>query len=88
MIEGMRTLQSGGRWVAQVRAEADKAFGPACDSEPPRRMVDDMTYTLSVLKETLRKYRCGRAAVGRGRGQCVAGGGAGPPAPGEGGLRG
>ena len=26
------------------------------EAEPPRRAVDGMTYTLSVLKEALRKY--------------------------------
>ncbi len=43
---------------AQVAAEADAVFkglGPGV--VPPRRDVDNMIYTLSVLKECLRKYR-------------------------------
>ncbi|MEW5302059.1 MAG: hypothetical protein WDW36_004869 [Sanguina aurantia] len=39
----------------QVHQEADQVFGEA-ESEPSRRAVDGMTYTLSVLKEALRKY--------------------------------
>ena len=39
----------------QVRAEAQAVFGTA-EAEPTRRAVDGMTYTLSVLKEALRKY--------------------------------
>ena len=40
----------------QVHAEADKAFdGLKAGEAPPRRGVDDMVYTLSVLKETLRR---------------------------------
>mmetsp|Transcript_27719 Transcript_27719/g.60701 ORF Transcript_27719/g.60701 Transcript_27719/m.60701 type:complete len:523 (-) Transcript_27719:909-2477(-) len=41
--------------TAKVRAEADAVFG-AAEAEPPRRAVDGMVYTLSVLKEALRKY--------------------------------
>jgi cytochrome P450 len=39
----------------QVAAEALSAFG-ADEARPERRGVDNMTYTLSVLKEALRKY--------------------------------
>lgn len=40
----------------QVRAEAERVYGDA-EGEPLRRSVDEMEFTLSVLKETLRKYR-------------------------------
>ncbi len=39
----------------KVRQEADEVFG-AAEAEPSRRQVDGMTYTLSTLKESLRKY--------------------------------
>lgn len=39
----------------KVRSEAQAVFG-ADESEPSRRAVDGMTWTLAVLKETLRKY--------------------------------
>ncbi|GBF94771.1 cytochrome P450 [Raphidocelis subcapitata] len=39
----------------QVAAEAAKAFGRG-DAAPTRRAADEMLYTLSVLKEALRKY--------------------------------
>jgi hypothetical protein len=41
-----------------VREEATRVFsGLKPDQPPPRREVDSMIYTLSVLKEALRKYR-------------------------------
>lgn len=40
---------------SQVYKEAETAFGKS-NAEPPRAKVDDMLYTLSVLKEALRKY--------------------------------
>lgn len=40
---------------AKVLAEAEAAFGPK-NAEPSRPAVDGMIYTLSVLKEALRKY--------------------------------
>lgn len=42
-------------YLAKVKAEADQVFGQQ-EAEPSRRDVDGMTYTLSVLKEALRKY--------------------------------
>jgi len=43
--------------VKQVRAEANAVWGPLRQNQvPPRREVDAMNYTLSVLKEALRKY--------------------------------
>lgn len=39
----------------QVLHEAEAVFGEA-EGEPSRRAVDDMGWTLSVLKEALRKY--------------------------------
>lgn len=39
----------------QVLKEAEAVFGPQ-DDLPDRSAVDGMRYTLSVLKETLRKY--------------------------------
>ena len=41
--------------MQKVRDEAQKVFG-AKEAEPSRRDVDSMTYSLSVLKEALRKY--------------------------------
>jgi hypothetical protein len=40
--------------LQQVAAEAAKAFGRG-DAAPTRRAADEMIYTLSVLKEALRK---------------------------------
>ncbi|GAX81794.1 hypothetical protein CEUSTIGMA_g9222.t1 [Chlamydomonas eustigma] len=41
--------------MQKVRSEAELTFGSA-EAEPSRRNVDAMSYTLSVLKEALRKY--------------------------------
>lgn len=44
--------------LAQVRAEAEPVWAPVAKGQAPgRREVDAMNYTLSVLKEALRKYR-------------------------------
>ncbi|GIL69020.1 hypothetical protein Vretimale_17394 [Volvox reticuliferus] len=40
----------------KVVAEAEVAFGAHSEMEASRRNVDEMLYTLSVLKEALRKY--------------------------------
>lgn len=48
-------LSKNDRCQSQVLAEATEVFGEA-EAEPPRAAVDGMQYTLSVLKETLRKY--------------------------------
>lgn len=44
--------------LAKVREEAARVYGKAAvgATPPPRRDVDNMVYTLSVLKEALRKY--------------------------------
>ncbi|KXZ46282.1 hypothetical protein GPECTOR_45g152 [Gonium pectorale] len=42
--------------TSKVVAEADVAFGPGGEREASRRAVDEMLYTLAVLKEALRKY--------------------------------
>lgn len=41
--------------LAKLRAEAAPVFGDK-EAEPTRQQVDDMVYTLSALKESLRKY--------------------------------
>jgi len=41
--------------MGQVLEEAERVFGSK-EEEPARREVDSMTYTLSVLREALRKY--------------------------------
>lgn len=40
----------------QVKAEALAVFGPAGDAPATRPAVDNMTYTLAVLREALRRY--------------------------------
>ncbi|GLC42904.1 hypothetical protein PLESTB_001812700 [Pleodorina starrii] len=49
-------LSIAGEMADKVVSEADTAFGAQCQVEPSRRSVDEMLYTLSVLKEALRKY--------------------------------
>jgi cytochrome P450 len=57
----------------KVAAEAVKAFGKS-EAMPTRAATDDMAYTLSVLKETLRKW-VARLWGRRGRGWAAAAGG-------------
>ncbi|KAG2487471.1 hypothetical protein HYH03_013893 [Edaphochlamys debaryana] len=49
-------LAANPRMTAQIVKEAETAFGADCNAPPNRRAVDEMTYTLAVLKEALRKY--------------------------------
>ncbi|EFJ45811.1 cytochrome P450 [Volvox carteri f. nagariensis] len=45
-----------GRVVLRVVSEAEAAFGLRSEKEANRRNVDEMIFTLAVLKEALRKY--------------------------------
>lgn len=75
--------------MLQVVSEAKAVFGsssPWAAAEPSRRAVDDMAWTLAVLKEALRKYSVvpvvtrnlvrgggGGGGVGAGRGPAARG---------------